>query len=199
VSDDDAPAPAPAGRVSERPLRLFIALELPDAARAALAAFREAAADADVWRPVGDDALHVTLAFLGYRPPAAREAIEAVVAAESGGPAPALALGRALLLPPGRARVLSVALEDVDGALARLQARVSDALAGAGLYTPEKRPYRPHATVARLRPRARSPREVSRAPEPLAFHGSAVVLYASRLHPAGARYEALARAPLVAP
>jgi 2'-5' RNA ligase len=50
--------------------------------------------------------------------------------------------------------------------------------------------------VARLRPRARAPRAVSAQPAPLAFAGEAVTLYASRMHPAGARYEALWRAPL---
>ena len=51
-------------------LRLFVALDLPAPARAALAAFRAAAADPAVWRPVPDEALHLTLAFLGHRPEA---------------------------------------------------------------------------------------------------------------------------------
>ena len=51
-------------------LRLFVALDLPAPARAALAAFRAAAADPAIWRPVPDEALHLTLAFLGHRPEA---------------------------------------------------------------------------------------------------------------------------------
>ena len=51
-------------------LRLFVALDLPEPARAALAAFRAAAADPAVWRPLPDEALHLTLAFLGHRPEA---------------------------------------------------------------------------------------------------------------------------------
>jgi RNA 2',3'-cyclic 3'-phosphodiesterase len=179
-----------------KPLRLFVALELPTAVRDALQAFCAAAADPDVWRPVAAEALHVTLAFLGSRPPGDVAAIERLLAAEAGGPAPRLALGAALLLPPRRARVLCAELEDPDGTLAALQARVSAGLAEAGVYTPEKRPFRAHATVARLRPRARPPRSVVVAPEPLAFQADAVTLYASRLHPSGARYEALCRAPL---
>jgi 2'-5' RNA ligase len=195
------PRPAPEPRTEgpprpERPLRLFVALDLPAAAREALLAFAAAAADPEVWRPVTPDALHVTLAFLGPRPPADVAAIERVLAAESGGPAPRLALGDALLLPPRRARVLCADLEDPDGTLAALQARVSEGLAAAGVYTPEKRPFRAHATVARLRPRARAPRAVAAQPAALAFRGEAVTLYASRLHPSGARYEALCRAPL---
>jgi RNA 2',3'-cyclic 3'-phosphodiesterase len=107
-----------------------------------------------------------------------------------------LALTGALLLPPRRARVLCASLDDLDGTLAALQSRVSEGLAAAGVYEPEKRPFRAHATVARLRPRARAPRTVTAAPPPLEFHGEAVTLFVSRLHPHGARYEALSRVPL---
>ena len=81
----------------------------------------------------------------------------------------------------------------------RLQAPRRDELAAAGVYTPEKRPFRPHVTVARLRPRTRPPRAADAHLEPLSFHGTAVTLYASQLHPSGARYEALATAPLAVP
>jgi 2'-5' RNA ligase len=180
----------------ERPLRLFVALDLPAAVRDALLAFAADAADPEVWRPVAPEALHVTLAFLGSRPPGDVAAIERVLTAEAAGPAPRLALGGALLLPPRRARVLCADLTDPDRTLAALQARVSAGLEAAGVYKPERRPFRAHATVARLRPRARAPRAVSAQPAPLAFAGEAVTLYASRMHPAGARYEALWRAPL---
>ena len=125
-------------------------------------------------------------------------AIEPIVAAEDGGPAPRLALADALLLPPRRARVLTVALDDPDGTLRALQSRISQALAEVEVYTPEKRPFRAHVTVARLRPRVRPPRAAGVEVESLAFPGEAVTLYVSRLHPSGARYEPLARAGLCA-
>lgn len=179
----------------DRPLRLFVALELPEAVRAALAAFRDAAADPDVWRPIRDEALHLTLAFLGRRPAGDVAAVSSVLHAAAG-PAPRLVLAGALLLPPRRARVLCAHLEDPEGTLAALQARVSDGLAAAGVYTPEKRPFRAHATVARLRPRARPPRTVEATPEPLEFAGGPLTLFESRLHPHGARYEPLVRVDL---
>ena len=138
-------------------LRLFVALELPAPARAALAAFRAAAADPAVWRPVPDEALHLTLAFLGHRPEAD---VPAVV--------------------------------DLHGTLEELQAWVTRELAARGLYEPEARPYRPHATVARLRPDARAGRGAVPGPEPLEFHGEALTLFQSRLRRDGARYEPLA-------
>jgi 2'-5' RNA ligase len=167
-------------------------LELPSPALDALTRFRDTAADPDVWRPVPTQSLHLTLAFLGRRPATDVPAIEGVLRAAAG-PAPRLALAGALLLPPRRARVLCAALTDLDGTLADLQARVSDGLAAAGVYTPEERAYRAHATVARLRPRARAPRTVGTDPEPLEFAGEALTLFESRLHPHGARYEPLVR------
>jgi RNA 2',3'-cyclic 3'-phosphodiesterase len=176
-------------------LRLFVALELPEPARAALVAFCAAAADRDSWRPIGPEALHLTLAFLGHRAEGDVQAIEPMLHAAAG-PAPRLALAGAVLLPPRRARVLCAEIDDPDGTLAALQQRVSDGLEAAGVYRPETRPYRAHATVARLRPRARAPRRVTATPEQLEFHGEALTLFVSRLHPSGARYEPLVRVPL---
>jgi 2'-5' RNA ligase len=171
-------------------IRLFVALDLPDAARAALAALEP---DPEIWRRLAPEQLHVTLAFLGPRPREDVETIGPIIEAEAGGPAPSLSLARVLLLPPRRARVLTVAL---DGELSPLQARVSQTLAEAGVYTPEKRPYRAHVTVARLRPRTPPQRETDLSIAPLHFEGRAITLYASRLHPNGARYEPLVTAPL---
>ncbi len=172
-------------------LRLFVALDLPGEARGALAAFRDAAADPVVWRPLGEGSFHVTLAFLGHR---VEEEVGRV--AEVLGALPAweplrLALADGLLLPPRRARVLTVSLADPGGGLAALQAAVSDGLARAGLYEPEARPFRAHVTVARLRSGARAPRSLDAAPEPVSFTGGAVTLYRSRLARGGAVYEPL--------
>lgn len=176
-------------------LRLFVALDLPGPARAALAAFRAAVADPAVWRPVPDEALHLTLAFLGHRPESDVERIAAVL---RGAPAhaPRLALGRALALPAKRPRVLTAEVDDPHGSLRALQAAVSQDLAARRLYTPEARPYRPHATVARLRPDAKAGRAELPDPEPLEFRGEALTLYRSQLRREGARYEALASLPL---
>jgi 2'-5' RNA ligase len=181
---DDAARPAPK-------LRLFVALDLPHAARAALARFRDAAADPTVWRPLPESLFHVTLAFLGYRPEEQLERLVAVLRALEPRAAPELALGAGLLLPPRRARVLTVALDDPAGALAAQQAEVSAGLASAGLYEPEARPFRAHVTVARLRAGARAQRSLDAAPEALAFKGGGVTLYRSRPQRGGAVYEPL--------
>jgi RNA 2',3'-cyclic 3'-phosphodiesterase len=176
-------------------MRLFVALEMPDAARAALSAFRDAAADPAVWRPVADESLHLTLAFLGNRPDSDVATCEQVLSAAVRGPAPSLRLTTALLLPPRGARVLCADVADDGGRLAGLQASVSAGLAGAAVYVPEKRPFHAHVTVARLQRGARPPRGLSGVPdpEPLAFEGEYVTLFRSQLHRSGSRYEPLVR------
>jgi 2'-5' RNA ligase len=171
-------------------VRLFVALDLPAAVRDVLASLTP---DPELWRPVKREALHVTLAFLGSREASDVDLIKPLIVSS---PAPPLALGSILLLPPRRARVLTVELSDPTGALAELQSRLSAGLEAAGVYTPEKRRFRPHVTIARLRPRVQPPRAAALELEPLAFTGEAVTLYVSRLHPSGARYESLASARL---
>jgi 2'-5' RNA ligase len=120
------------------------------------------------------------------------EAVRAVLAAVPAPEPPSLALGDALLLPPRRARVLTVAVVDASGALGELQASVAAGLAAAGVFEPEARPFRPHVTVARLRPGGvRAPRAIEVAPEPVAFTGGPVVLYRSHVRRGGAMYEPL--------
>ena len=176
--------------------RLFAALELPAPVRDALGAFgRAAAADDFALRAVRDDALHVTLAFLGHRAlddiDPARDAVREVAA-----PVPDLALGDALWLAPRRPHVLTVEVADATGALPALQERVVAALVEAVGYEPDRRRFRPHVTVARVR-RGAAPRQRGLPDAPSAsFAGEAVTLYRSWLGGGPARYEALERVPL---
>jgi 2'-5' RNA ligase len=174
-------------------LRLFVALGLPPAAVDALAAFAREC-ERDGLRPVPRASLHVTMAFLGERPD---EEVEAIAAALPAGPARVeMALGEPAWLPPRRPRVLAVDLDDPDGACARLQSAVSASLAELGVFTPEKRAFRPHVTVARVRKGARVDERLPALPDPMTFAAAALTLYRSRLSPKGASYHALARIPL---
>lgn len=176
-------------------MRLFVALELPGPAALALAEFRNAAADPEVWRPVADASLHVTLVFLGHLDDDAVATVEDAVGPVIAAPAPGLRLDGPLLLPPRGARVLCASLEDLDGRLGEVQRDVSDALESAGVYEPEKRPFRAHVTVARLREGSRPPRRAEGlpSPEPVTFEGEAVTLFRSQLRRGGALYEPLVR------
>lgn len=176
-----------------------MALDLPGPERAALAAWRdELIAGRDDLRPVGEAALHVTLAFLGYRPekeiPAIAEAVGS--GAQHPGTVPFLAPRTVVPVPPRRPRLFALDLEDPEDACVRLQQAVSDALEGARFYTPEKRPFWPHVTLARVK-RDRRAEPLRSTPPPVgAFEAAAVTLYRSVLRPQGAEYEALATSRL---
>ena len=180
--------------------RLFVALELPAQARDALTRWQaEALAGReDELRPVAPEALHVTLAFLGSRPEREIEPIgTALTEAVAGNRAPRLEPTTVKPIPPRRPRLFALDLADPDGAAAAVQAKVSQALESKGFYTPEKRPFWPHVTVARVKKRQRNITTPPDAPPPTdPFIAPEVVLYRSHLHPKGARYEALARVRL---
>ena len=137
--------------------RLFVALDLPAGARAALAAFRDRA-DPSVWRPVADEALHVTLVFLGHRPEGESARSRATSCARARVRRLTSRSGRRCCCRRAGRACCAREVVDGSGALAALQARLVAALAEAGLHEPERRRFRPHATVARLRAGARSPR-----------------------------------------
>lgn len=183
--------------------RLFVALDLPDDLREGIVAWgREALADPAL-RPVAPQSLHVTLAFLGYRPEKEIERIAAVVR-ERVGPAPWVELLDPEQRPPrGRARLY--ALPALSPGSEALQQGVAQGLAEGGFYEPEKRPFWPHVTVARVRPEGRGSRRpavVENPPGKLPEGMSEaricrrMTLYRSELQPTGARYVPLAQVEL---
>jgi 2'-5' RNA ligase len=173
-------------------VRLFVALELPAAVRGALSDWaREHAGGLAGLRLVDPESLHVTLCFLGSRPSAEVDGIAAAChTAVSRLPAAELVVGHALWLPPRRPRVLTVKLAD-DGHLAAIQSALADALSEGGVYTPERRPFLAHVTVARVHRESRPRGGELPAPEPMRFTGTRVTLFRSRLGQGPARYEAL--------
>lgn len=145
-------------------MRLFVAVDLPAAVRGALHDWAASLRDPAL-RLIAPERLHVTLLFLGESEP---------VPLPAPGRAPQLAVARPRRTP----RFLAVSLEDPTGRLAALQAAV---VATAG-RTPETRPFWPHVTVARPRGRGPgAPRRELPAPPELAFEGTALTLYRSRL------------------
>jgi RNA 2',3'-cyclic 3'-phosphodiesterase len=185
--------------------RLFVALDLPDAVRERIAAWgRKELLDPSL-RPVRQESLHVTLAFLGWLAekeiPRLGQVIEASV-----GEAPSIQLGGPVRRPErGRARLFALSAES-PGAIS-LQSGLQERLVAAGLYEPEKRPFWPHVTVARVRREERGskrPAPVSKLPGalPQGLLQPAVcrrmTLYRSELQPWGAQYTPLAQVKLPA-
>jgi 2'-5' RNA ligase len=183
--------------------RLFVALDLPDRIRDRIAAWGKDQLADPALRPVGEESLHITLAFLGYLPEKTIPRLAEIVGAADG-PAPRIELGGPVPRPPrGRPRLFALEA-DSPGTIA-LQAGLEKGLVEAGLHEPEKRPFWPHVTVARVRREERGskrPALVSKPPGALPkdllqpFDGVRITLYRSQLQPQGAQYTPLAQVEL---
>lgn len=179
--------------------RVFLALPLPAPARRELAArCAPLLAAADALRPVAPAGYHVTVHFFGNLSGGdlvracelcRRDTLREMV------PLRCRLTGLAQLPPHGPARVVHAVFGGGADALADFLARMRGLAAGAG-FPVDRRPPRPHVTVARVR-RARN----WTAPAPVTWSGAwflldRLVLFESHLDRAGARYEALAVRPL---
>jgi len=172
--------------------RLFVACDLPAAAAAAVSRWQAAELEPrDELRVV--HTLHVTLCFLGSVPERRVDDVSAALG-ELWLEALPTALGETLFLPErGPKRVVAVRLDDPAGALAATQRSVSDALYRLGVYTPEKRPWLAHLTVARYR-RPGQPFPLQNV-NIARFGLPSVILYASVLERGGAVHTPLATFP----
>lgn len=192
-------------RLKSPRVKLFVALDLPDTVRAGIEAWGSRELDDRALRPVAPSSLHVTLAFLGWRPEKEVARLAEVVAA-SRGAAPSLRLGQPVQRPErGRPRLFALPVES-SGTVA-LQAAVEERLVAARLYEPEKRPFWPHVTVARVKREERGskrPAHVSRLPGAISeellrpFDAVRITLYRSEIQPRGAQYTPLAQVELPA-
>jgi 2'-5' RNA ligase len=176
--------------------RMFVALDLPGDARSALVAWRdELISGRRDLRPVREEALHVTLVFLGWQAEKEADAIAAAAfEACSGLPPARLRAGAVRPIPPRAARLFALDLEDEEGRAGALQAAISDALEAGRWYRPEKRPFWPHLTLARVKRDERRPPPLPDTPVPPAnaFSAGQLTLYRSTLRPQGAVYDSLA-------
>jgi 2'-5' RNA ligase len=183
--------------------RLFVALDLPDAVRWGIEAWGREELGDPALRPVRREALHVTLAFLGYTPEKEIVGLAEIVEA-IGMPGPRVELHDPVARPSGeRPRLFALPAES-RGTVA-LQGELQEKLVEARLYEPEKRPFWPHVTVARVRSEGRGSRRrdrVSRRPGALPpslskpFSCVRVTLYRSQIQPQGALYTPLAQVEL---
>jgi RNA 2',3'-cyclic 3'-phosphodiesterase len=187
--------------------RLFVAIDPPAEVCEELAAWTRSAVrelgriggKTSSVRVLDPELLHVTLCFLGNRPveqiTTIGEALE-----ECAGGVGELAIGAPVWLPPRRPRALAVEVrDDADGGLEALHEMLVPALARACGYAEERRRFRAHVTLARMRegPRGRAGERVLPPTPALSFAPASLVLYRSWLSPAGASYEALAKRTLL--
>lgn len=183
-------------------IRSFIAIELPDEIRHALAEVQKnLRRDVGGIRWVEPGSIHLTLKFLGDIP---AEQIQPIAAAAMGvvQDEPPLGLGVSGLgaFPnPRRPRVIWVGIEGDVERLGRLQTRLEEALGPLG-FPREERAFRPHLTVGRVKDPRRPP-DLTRAladvtvPRCNSFDVREILLYKSDLRPTGAIYTKLQHLP----
>ena len=184
--------------------RLFVALDLPDDVRAGLVDWQRTALSDPALRVVRPEALHMTLVFLGYQ---AEKDVKKIArtALRVDSQAPAVELAAEPVGVPGGKRPRLIALAANSDETIDLQKQVEERLVEAGFYKPEKRPFWPHLTVARVRPEApgsRKPALIRTPPHSLPehmfrfFRPTRLVLFKSHLRRSGAEYESLAELEL---
>jgi RNA 2',3'-cyclic 3'-phosphodiesterase len=182
-----------ASRPEAKPLRLFIAFEIGDAARRAIESattqWRQRLETAR-WSPPAN--WHVTLKFLGSTWPrlgekvseSSAEVASATAAFETG------VNGFGGFPSASKARVLWVGLDDAGGSAAALVRRLDEALKPD--FPVEKRAYHAHVTVARAEPPVVVPQELtmigSIGPR---FTVERIVLFRSHLRRPAPEYEPL--------
>ncbi len=189
-------------------MRLFIAIDLDDAARAAIAAeqkriaaaLRERSSSALKW--VRDEHLHLTLVFLGEVDETRVQTVCGLVAEPLAHPPFELALGGIGAFPPrGRPTVLWVGAATGAQETIAIQQTLQRRIERLG-FTGETRPFHPHLTLGRWREsrdRDRTAVAAIASTHVLArVHVDHATLYHSRLGPGGSTYTALARATLTA-
>ena len=189
-------------------MRLFVGVELEDAARAACAAaardvearLRHARTSLQVrWIP--EQNLHITLSFLGE----VGEDRASVVTDRLTGPWPASPFtvdvaGAGAFPQAGPVRILWLGITSGADRLIQMYGELCDRLGSLG-FEAEKRPYHPHITIGRVKvagsAASRKAREVLGAGTRVtSSRVQSLTLFRSCLSPAGARYEPLLRVPL---
>jgi RNA 2',3'-cyclic 3'-phosphodiesterase len=196
---------------STRSLRLFVAIELPDKQKRALAGLQESMRSA-VTRRFSDvrvrwtraESMHLTLKFLGATPPDRLESVHnALASAVPHAPAFNLSLANAGSFAGRSApQVIIAGVSGQTKPLLELVQRIETAFAAVG-WPREKRDFRAHITLARL------PQDVSNETRRAIAEITAMVklnsshawpvghvsLFQSHLGREGAHYERIARFP----
>ena len=196
-------------------MRLFVAVDLPDEARQAIAVRQKLWAgrlskSRDRLKLIEPSRMHLTLLFIGEVPEARVPAIVASMNAPAGMAPFDVTFGGVGVFPPrGAPRVLWIGIIDGAARLERLQHEIAERVRSVDIAF-DDRPFHPHLTLGRWRgaDRRRSasvparhlrPRDVAaleRSDRVASVRVTRATLYQSRLSSSGPAYTALAHANL---
>ena len=187
-------------------MRLFIAIDLDEAARDAIAAeqarLKKALGDRSSLKWVRDEQMHLTLVFLGEVPDDGAPRLIETIGRRIDRPSfDASFEGVGVFPPHGAPRVLWVGVADGAQEMIAVQRELAGRVRQLGVVL-EDRPYHPHLTLARWRESGAADRrrvgEATKATTIARVHVDHATLYRSRLSPSGSTYTPLARATLSA-
>jgi len=200
-------------------MRLFVAVDLSDEARQAIAARQKLwtgplSKSRDGLRLVEPSRMHLTLLFIGEaREGAVPAIVESISAPARMAPFDVTFGGVGVFPPRGAPRVLWVGIAEGAASLERLQHDIVERVRAVGIAF-DDRPFHPHLTLGRWRgdDRKRSSAERRSTPERLrrevatldrsdriaSVRVTRATLYQSRLSSSGPAYTALAHATLTA-
>ena len=186
-------------------IRSFIAIDFPEETRKALEDIQKELKQSGAGvRWVKPGSIHLTLKFLGNIHPAQVEDIALAVAQEIRDHPPITLRATGLGAFPSRRkpRVIWIGMEGEVQRLTRIQARIEDALEPLG-FVREKRGFRPHLTIGRVKDRRRLQSLIDamaelKIPEFDSFDVTEIILYKSDLRTTGAIYTKLHRMSLAA-
>ena len=186
-------------------MRLFVAIDLNDDARGAIAAEQKRLAEAlghgSSLKWVRPEQLHLTLAFLGEVDEPRAAAVIDVMRADLPeiAPFPIVFAGLGVFPPSGAPRVLWLGVAAGAHDVVDVQRHVDQRLSQVGIAL-DARSFHPHLTLARWRDRRPTDRRVVAAADGRATVAcaavSAVTLYQSRLSSSGPIHTAITRARL---
>ncbi len=183
--------------------RVFCAIELPEALREQIGqhiiGLRSATEAKASWS--SPDNIHLTLKFLGdvevERVATVSSAVAAAVSSIE--PFKIRVEGVGAFPPRGAPRVLWIGVNDLEGRLAQLHARIEDRFAKAG-FAKESRQFHPHLTLARLRKplgaSALAAAHKERPFKPGDLSVSELIVIRSELSSKGSKYTTISRHPL---
>lgn len=182
-------------------LRCFIAIEIPETIRRAIAVITDnlKQSGADVkW--LADENIHITLQFLGATEDSVVPRIEETLRKILSPYSPFyITISRVGSFPGGRRpRVLWIGIDE-SVPLVNLQKDIADGMLKFG-YPKEERGFTPHVTIGRVRSNRNIPQLIRRLDEIgiVSFSGlevERIVLMKSELKPSGAKHYTLAEIP----
>jgi 2'-5' RNA ligase len=186
-------------------VRLFVAVDLPDETKHAIAVEQKRLAAAltdsrSVLKPVHADQMHLTLLFLGEVPePRAPALVDAMNTAVDLAAFDLAFSGTGMFPMRGAPRVLWIGVAEGASSLVRLQSAIAARVRELGIAF-DDRPFHPHLTIGRWRESRSSVRAAFAAATRRAEIARIVVggatLYRSHLSSSGATHVPLARANL---